>query len=191
MPSQEPEDGTGGVRPAEAAAHALTIARRKAADVAARIKTGGNLVVAADTIVVLPGRVLGKPRSDAEAAEMLRALSGREHRVITAVVVVDPATGRSHGATEETLVRFRVLSEEDIRDYVAAGESSDKAGAYAVQGVGSLLVESIEGDYFNVVGLPLVCLSKLLERFGVSLLAEAARRAAGRGARRGRRNSTE
>ncbi len=192
-PSRVEEDGTGSVPPSEAAAHALTLARRKAEDVAARVRAGDArsaledrepgegpraLVVAADTVVVLPDRVLGKPSDGEEAARMLRELAGREHRVVTAVVVTDPRTGASHGATVETKVFFRPLSDRAIRDYVATGEPADKAGAYAVQGVGSLLVERIEGDYFNVVGLPLVCLAELCGRFGFDLLAEAARRVA-------------
>ncbi len=180
VPSEAPEPGSDSVNPAEAPAHALTLARGKAEDVASRLKgaattsDGRVLVVAADTLVVLPDRVLGKPSSDDEAAAMLEALSGREHRVVTAVVVTEPATGQAHGATEETRVFFRPLDAKSIRAYVATGEPADKAGAYAVQGVGSLLVERIEGDYFNVVGLPLGCLARLFERFGVDLLAEAA-----------------
>lgn len=196
LPSQVPEEESEAVPPSEAAAHALTLARRKAEDVSARVRAGngpvqaarpgeppaaGILVVAADTLVVLPDRVLGKPSSEEEAVEMLRALSGREHRVVTGVVVAEPATGRTHGAAEETRVFFRALDDRAIRDYVATGEPADKAGAYAVQGVGSLLVERIEGDYFNVVGLPLGCLAGLCRRFGFDLLAEAARKAAGRG----------
>lgn len=199
VPSEAPEDDPASIAPGEAAALALTLARRKAEDVAARVieragprgrgvgpRAGRMLVVAADTLVVLPDRVLGKPTSDAEAAEMLASLAGRSHKVVTGVVVTDPVTGRLHGATEETEVFFRPLDPQAIRTYVATGEPADKAGAYAVQGVGSLLVERIVGDYFNVVGLPLGCLSKLFKLFDVDLLLEAGRRSVGpRGARRG------
>ncbi len=199
VPSLGPEEGSADIPPDLAASHALALAERKAEGVAALVRERGEkaiagaagangaspaggdervLVVAADTLVVLPDRVLGKPRSKAEAREMLLALAGREHRVVTAVVVTDPGTGRTHGATEETVVRFRPLDASAIDAYVATGEPADKAGAYAVQGVGSLLVDSIIGDYFNVVGLPLGCLAKLLKRFSIDLLVEAAARAA-------------
>ncbi len=183
--------------PSEAAAHALDLARRKADEVSGRIRAGQvpgdgdasgpaggdsgggrTLVIAADTLVVLPDRVLGKPTCDAEAELMLAALQGRDHHVVTAVVVTDSQTGETRGATEETKVFFRPLDREAIKAYVSTGEPSDKAGAYAVQGVGSLLVERIEGDYFNVVGLPLGCLAKLLKSFDQDLLLEAAGRPA-------------
>lgn len=197
VPSPGPEEGSADIPPDLAASHALVLAGRKAEEVSALVrergeKTGAGgatgaspacgdervLIVAADTLVVLPDRVLGKPRSIAESREMLLALSGREHRVVTAVVVTDPETRQTHGATQETVVRFRPLDAAAIEAYVATGEPADKAGAYAVQGVGSLLVDSIVGDYFNVVGLPLGCLAKLLKRFGIDLLVEAAARAA-------------
>jgi septum formation protein len=177
FPSEAPEEDSGDVPPGAASAHVLSLARRKAEDVLARVRAAGaagrSLIVAADTVVVLPDRILGKPSSDLEACEMLTALSGREHTVVTGVVVADPASGETHGATEETRVFFRSLSPGEIAAYVATGEPADKAGAYAVQGVGSLLVARIEGDYFNVVGLPLGCLAKLFTRFGVNLLVEA------------------
>jgi len=136
-------------------------------------------VVGADTLVVLPDRVLGKPSSREEARAMLRALAGREHRVVTGVAAVDPASGKTAEGSEETRVFFRELDEATIEAYLATGEPSDKAGAYAVQGVGSLLVERIEGCYFNVVGLPLGRLAEVLGRLGYNLLAEAAASAAG------------
>ena len=199
VPSPGPEEGSADIPPHLAASHALALAGRKAEEVATLVRERGErtgaggggatgaspasgaervLVVAADTLVVLPDRVLGKPRSIAESREMLLALAGREHRVVTAVVVTDPDTRQTHGATQETVVRFRPLDTAAIEAYVATGEPADKAGAYAVQGVGSLLVDSIVGDYFNVVGLPLGCLAKLLKRFGIDLLVEAAARTA-------------
>jgi len=215
VPSEVPEEDPEGAEPGEAAALALALARRKAEDVAGRIRDGRVLaqsgaaavqdaaraqaaagpgagaaedgrvlVVAADTLVVLPDRVLGKPASGEEAERMLEALAGREHRVVTGVVVTDPATGRTYGATEETEVTFRPLDRQAIKAYVSTGEPADKAGAYAVQGVGSLLVEGIKGDYFNVVGLPLGCLAKLLERFDFDLLLEAADKVGRGGTRR-------
>ncbi len=198
VPSEVPENGLENARPGEAAALALALAQRKAEDVARRIRQGREpagsgaavtedghvLVVAADTLVVLPDRILGKPASDVEAERMLKVLAGREHRVVTGVVVTDPVSRLTHGATEETKVFFRPLDRRAIMAYVATGEPADKAGAYAVQGVGSLLVERIEGDYFNVVGLPLGCLAKLLRRFAFDLLLEAAGKACRGGTRR-------
>ena len=127
-----------------------------------------NVIVAADTIVWLDGRLLGKPHSEAEAAQMLRALSGREHEVWTGVTVL--SCGRALRGAERTLVRFRALSDEEIAAYIATGEPMDKAGAYGAQGYASLFVEGITGDFFNVMGLPLCRLGKMLAEVGVKLL---------------------
>ena len=126
-----------------------------------------DLIIAADTVVALDGRVLGKPRDQEEAFAMLSALSGREHRVYTGVTVL--GGGRAATEHEETAVAFRALSPEEIRDYIATGEPMDKAGAYGIQGVGALLVQGIRGDYCNVVGLPLFRLGRMLSGFGVKL----------------------
>ena len=126
-----------------------------------------DLILAADTVVALDGRVLGKPRDREEAFAMLSALSGREHRVYTGVTVL--GGGRAATEHEETAVAFRALSPEEIRDYIATGEPMDKAGAYGIQGVGALLVQGIRGDYCNVVGLPLFRLGRMLSGFGVKL----------------------
>lgn len=136
------------------------------------------LVLAADTVVVLDGEILGKPRDADEAAAMLSRLQGRTHRVVTGVAVLDAATGRSRTAAEETRVTLRDLSPEEIAAYVAGGEPLDKAGAYAVQGLGALLVTRIDGCFYNVVGLPLARTADLLRDFGLSL-----RDALGKGAR--------
>lgn len=125
------------------------------------------LVIAADTIVVLGDEILGKPRDSREAIRMLSLLAGKTHSVITGVAV--RLDGRSASGFEETRVTFRDLSAAEIRAYFSGGESMDKAGAYAIQGWGSLLASSIEGCYFNVVGLPLYRLSRLLEEMGVAL----------------------
>jgi len=130
----------------------------------------GPLVIGADTVVVLDGHILGKPRDAAEARGMLRELAGRRHTVVTGVAVCDVASGRSLVAHEETRVFMRGLAADEIAAYVATGEPLDKAGAYAVQGLGALLVERIEGCYFNVVGLPLARLGSMLESFGVRVL---------------------
>lgn len=126
-----------------------------------------DLIIAADTVVALDGRVLGKPQDQGEAFAMLSALSGREHRVYTGVTVL--RGGQAATEHEETAVAFRALSPEEIRDYIATGEPMDKAGAYGIQGVGALLVQGIRGDYCNVVGLPLFRLGRMLSGFGVKL----------------------
>jgi septum formation protein len=144
------------------AAHAERLAREKAITVAAR--EPGALVVGSDTIVILGSHVLGKPESEAEAVRMLERLSGREHEVFTGVAV---ATGdRVKSALERVRVRFRNLDRRECEEYVATGEPMDKAGAYGIQGFGSALVESIDGDYFAVMGLPVVRTLALLESFG-------------------------
>jgi len=125
------------------------------------------LVIAADTIVVVDGDVLGKPADESESIHMLKRLQGRSHYVLTGVSVVTKDKTLSN--IERTKVNFRPLCDEAVRAYAATGEGSDKAGAYAIQDKGSLLVASIEGDYFNVVGLPLCRLSLMLEQIGVDL----------------------
>ncbi len=142
-------------------AHAERLAREKAA-AAAR---DGAAVVGADTIVVIDGEILGKPRDASEARAMLRRLAGREHEVFTAVAVA--YAGTTVSGTERTAVRFRPLEEPTIAAYVATGEPMDKAGAYGIQGYGAVLVERIEGDYFTVMGLGLRLLVALLERVGL------------------------
>ncbi len=144
------------------------LSRQKAREVAGA-SDPGDLVIAADTVVAIDGRVLGKPHDREEACAMLSALSGREHTVYTGVTVCrDDRMLTQHEATQ---VRFRPLSPREIRAYVDSGEPMDKAGAYGVQELGALLVEGIRGDYFNVVGLPLCRLGQMLSQFGVELLA--------------------
>ncbi|MDR1621904.1 MAG: Maf family protein [Synergistaceae bacterium] len=126
-----------------------------------------TLVIAADTIVVVDGDVLGKPAGEDESLRMIRRLQGRVHEVLTGMAVrwgKKISTG-----LERTRVRFRPLDENAVRAYAETGEGMDKAGAYAIQGRGSLLVSSIEGDYFNVVGLPLCRLGAMLEEMGLTL----------------------
>ena len=144
------------------------LSRCKAAEIAPTDEEN-TVTIGADTIVVLDGKVMGKPSSEKEAAEMLRSLSGRSHTVYTGVTVIRGSTVLSRA--EETTVRFRHLSEREIEAYIATGEPMDKAGAYAVQGLGALLVKGIEGDFFNVMGLPLLLLSEMLQQFGFSFLA--------------------
>jgi septum formation protein len=118
-------------------------------------------VLGADTTVTLDDHILGKPENPADAARMLRLLSGRTHRVITGVALVTAASAQA--TAEVTTVQFLALSESDIADYVATGEPMDKAGAYAIQGRAARWIPRIEGDYFNVVGLPLALVSTLLK----------------------------
>ncbi len=140
----------------------------KALKVASEISQG--IVIAADTIVLFGKRILGKPKNKKEAREMLKKLSGKEHQVITGLAVVDVKTKKTLQDAVVTKVKFRKLSNDLINKYVASGECLDKAGAYGIQGKAALLIESIQGDYFNVVGLPLNILNQLLEKFGVSLI---------------------
>ncbi|ALE98092.1 TPA: septum formation inhibitor Maf [Serratia marcescens] len=122
-----------------------------------------RLVLGADTIVVLNGRVLEKPRDEAHAAEMLAALSGKQHQVMTAVAIADRHDVRCQLVVTD--VTFRSLSQQDIRDYIATGEPMDKAGAYGIQGKGGCFVRTITGSYHAVVGLPLVETHELLSNF--------------------------
>ena len=160
-PAQGEEVFEPGLSPAELVEH---LSRQKAAEVAAGASPE-DLVIAADTVVSIDGRVLGKPHSQEEAFSMLSTLSGREHTVYTGVTVCQG--GVSITEHEATDVRFRPLTPEEIRSYIATGEPMDKAGAYGIQEYGSLLVEGIQGDYFNVVGLPICRLGRILARFGV------------------------
>lgn len=150
------------------AANVKRISKAKALDAA--FKASEGIVIAADTIGFFNQKILGKPKNKKEARLMLRKLSGKEHRIITGITVVDAKTEKIRQVTVTTKVKFRELSEKLINNYIATGEPMDKAAAYGIQGKGSLLAESVKGDYFNVVGLPLNPLNRLLEKFGVSLL---------------------
>ena len=142
--------------------HAERLSREKAERIA---RTHPHaLVVGSDTIVVIDGDVLGKPKSREQAVEMLMRLSGRDHEVCTGVAVA--MDGRVESGLERVRVRFRILDRPTCEAYVATGEPMDKAGAYGIQGFGSAIVESIEGDYFAVMGLPVVRMLGLIERFG-------------------------
>lgn len=142
---------------------------RGKAEAAAQQLPPDSLIIAADTVVVLDGTVLGKPADAVGAVEMLTALSGRRHQVYTGVTV------RRGGSVitehEVTEVAFRSLTQTEIQNYVATGEPMDKAGSYGIQGLGSLLVEEIKGDYFNVMGLPVCRLGLILRRFGLDCLS--------------------
>lgn len=131
-----------------------------------------DLIIAADTVVALEGAVLGKPEDEVSAFSMLSALSGNRHYVYTGVTVIQgDKVVTQH---EMTTVTFRELEPEEITNYIATGEPMDKAGAYGIQGLGALLVSGIKGDYFNVMGLPVYRLGRILVQFGLDLLALAA-----------------
>lgn len=148
------------------------LALRKARAVAARRRSG--LVLGADTIVVVDGEALGKPADRTEATAMLRRLRGRTHEVMTGVAVVDAATGSEAVRTVTSRVTMRAYSEAEIAAYVATEEPLDKAGAYAIQGMGGALVAALDGSHSNVVGLPLAATAALLRRFGVAVSVPAA-----------------
>lgn len=144
-------------------AHAERLAREKAQVIAQR--EGDAVVIGADTIVVVDGDILGKPRDEASATQMLRRLSARAHVVLTAVAV---ARGRTVvSGVEEVDVRFRTLSDDEIARYIATREPMDKAGAYGIQGYGATIVERIDGDYFAVMGLALGRMVRLMADVGV------------------------
>ena len=129
-----------------------------------------DVVVAADTIVVCRGRVLGKPHSEEEAAAMLRLLSGRDHQVMTGMTVLRGENCET--VTEVTDVHFRELTEREIRDYVATGEPMDKAGSYGIQGGGALFCQGLSGDYYNVMGLPVCRLGQMLRKMAPEWMGE-------------------
>lgn len=151
--------------PAEMVEH---FAYMKAKDVASTIQ-GDALVIGSDTIVYVD-EIMGKPKSREEAFDMLLKLIGRQHQVFSGLSIINTATGESVTEHEITTVKMKEISSAEIKAYINTGEPLDKAGAYAIQGIGSLFIERIEGDYFNVVGLPLFRLGKMLKHFGVELI---------------------
>jgi septum formation protein len=164
-PSDYEEDIAPGSEPHEMAKK-LSLGKARAA----ALKHRKALIIAADTFVVFGDRILGKPRTNAEAREMLRALNGQAHSVISGFTILDTETGKVVSRSVETRVHMRKLTLRDIDGYVRSKEPLDKAGGYAIQGRGAVLVERIEGDYFNVVGLPLSALADALREFGIKVL---------------------
>jgi len=142
----------------------LVLAEKKASHV--HSETGPSWILGADTIVTIDNRILGKPEDSEKAREMLLFLGGKEHRVITGFCVLDPSATVARSEAVTTLVRFKPLSEKEIEGYIRTGEPFGKAGSYAIQGVGSFMVESITGSYTNVVGLPLCAVIKVLVSIG-------------------------
>ena len=147
---------------------AKSIALNKAQLVAPKYKNA--VILAADTFGVLEGKILGKPKNHDEAREMLTMMNGKSHDVITGFTILDADNGKTVSRSVETKVRFRSLTQGEIDAYVRCGEPMDKAGAYAIQGLGAVLVEKIEGDYFNVMGLPLSALAESLQEFDIRVL---------------------
>ncbi|NQT74796.1 MAG: septum formation inhibitor Maf [Chloroflexi bacterium] len=129
------------------------------------------IIIAADTFIVLGDKILGKPGTDSEAREMLTILNGKDHLVITGFTILDTDATKVVTDSVETTVHMRDMSREDIEAYIATKESIGKAGAYAIQGLGGVIVERIEGDYSNVVGLPLNAVADSLKEFGVRVLS--------------------
>lgn len=136
----------------------------------AAIKHNDAIIIAADTVVVIGDEILGKPSSEEQAREMLRKLSDNTHSVITGFTIIDTQNNKTHTSHVETKVTFKDLSELEMAAYVETGEPMDKAGAYAIQGKAGMFVKRIDGDYFNVVGLPLFAISEALSDFGVDIL---------------------
>ncbi|MBZ5498117.1 MAG: Maf family protein [Acidobacteriia bacterium] len=150
-----------------AASYVVRAARLKACEVAPRHRS--DLIIGADTIVLLRDHILGKPSSAAEAGDMLRSLGGRWHEVFTGICLIDNALGRSGSASSRSRVHMRPLTRSDIDWYLATGEYRDKAGAYAIQGYASLFIDRIEGCYFNIVGFPIFTFARLCRRLDLRL----------------------
>ena len=164
LPEPPPRAGETALR------YAARAARLKVREIAQGHRAG--IVIGADTIVVARGRVMGKPASRAEAAAMLRSLSGRWHQVITGVCLLDCSNRKEASAASLSHVHFRRLTPGEIRWYLDKGEYRDKAGAYAIQGHASLFIDSIEGCYFNIVGFPVATFERLCRRLGIRLTAK-------------------
>jgi len=147
--------------------HVVRLSREKALEVATRTEVPGRWFLGSDTVVVCEGEILGKPRDAEDAARMLKRLSGRRHQVYTGYAVYDRDQQALRSGAVVTEVTFRPLTGEEIAGYIASGEPLDKAGSYAIQGLGAALVRRIEGSYSNVVGLPLCEVLEALEEAGL------------------------
>jgi septum formation protein len=150
--------------------HALAreISLKKASVVAEKYPDA--LIIAADTFIVFGDTILGKPENKTEARKMLTTLNGESHVVITGFYIIDTKSGKTASGSTETIVYMKELSPREIDAYVQSQEPLGKAGAYAIQGIGSVIIDRIEGDYYNVVGLPLATLAEALKEFGVYIL---------------------
>ena len=162
-PSHINEDYIPGESPRE---HVLRLAHEKALEISGRTDVPGRWFIGSDTVVVRDDAILGKPIDAADAAAMLTSLSGRSHEVLTAFTVHDRERGITLSEVVSTAVRFKELTATEVSGYIASGEPFDKAGAYAIQGIGACLVQAINGSYTNVVGLPLCEVVDVLEHLG-------------------------
>jgi septum formation protein len=171
VPSRVTEDF---VRTESPQDHVVRLAEAKAMQVATNYP--GRWVIAADTVVYIGGSILGKPQNGEEAKEMLLRLSGQEHWVLTGFFVCHLEKGKSDKEAVQTAVRMKRLATAEIEWYVKTGEPFDKAGGYAIQGIGSFMIESIHGSYTNVVGLPLCELIQTLSRLGAIMISECGMR---------------
>ncbi|WP_020675221.1 Maf family protein [Geopsychrobacter electrodiphilus] len=154
MPGETPEE------------HVIRLSLEKAREVSTRDDIDGRWIIGSDTIVLLDAEILGKPRDEEDAARMLRALSGRTHQVLSGYAILDRCTGENRAGAVTTRVTFRSLTAAEISGYIDTKEPVDKAGAYAIQGLGAFMVSRIEGSYSNVVGLPLCEVVQGLEALG-------------------------
>jgi septum formation protein len=162
MPSNADERSTGAENPGS---YVKRVASLKAESVSARVKRG--IIIGADTVVVINKKIIGKPKDERDAFVTLKLLSGKTHTVMTGVCVINKYSGKRRVIVVSTKVRFRRLGNRIIRWYLNTGEPMGKAGSYAIQGKGSVLVNSIQGDYNNIVGLPLAALAEVLSEMGV------------------------
>ena len=169
IPSDAEEDIDSSLTPEE---QVKALSLLKGRDVAA--SHNDDLVISADTLVCLDGELLGKPANEDDARRMLRRLSGAKHSVYTGVSII--CGGAELSEYEKTDVYFRDLSDEEINNYIASKEPMDKAGSYGAQGLGSVFVSRIDGDFFNVMGLPVHRLALMLRRFGIDVTALSAER---------------
>ena len=167
IPSLAEEHVLAGETPEE---HVVRLSLDKATEVANRDNVSGRWFIGSDTIVLCDNQILGKPRDEVHAATMLKQLSGREHQVLSGYAVIDRQTGEQRTEAVSTRVWFRQLTVAEITGYIATGEPADKAGAYAIQGLGICFVARIEGSYTNVVGLPLCKLTLAMKELGVPLV---------------------
>lgn len=167
IPDDTPEPVENGLSPDETV---MVLAKFKGENVKKLLPEDNDaIIIAADTIVAIDEKILGKPHSKEEAEKMLTMLSGRSHSVYTGVYLVENQSEKSANFYEKTEVFFKNLDINEIKDYINTGEPMDKAGSYGIQNLGSLFAEKINGDYFNVVGLPVCSLGKVLtEKFGIS-----------------------
>lgn len=167
VPSKAEERVLEGEPPAD---HVLRLSKDKAVDVARRDDVAGRFFVGSDTVVVRDADILGKPQDAEEAAAMLTSLSGRSHKVLSGYAIYDRESGACIAGVASTTVRFKELTDAEIAGYIATGEPFDKAGAYAIQGIGAGMVLAIDGSYTNVVGLPLCEVLEVLLRLGAIAL---------------------